>query len=162
MKIKRKTYDWISDIVSIVALIGTIIFIAIKYGSLPDEVPSHYDALGNITSYGPKWNVWIMPLVALALLILLEILERFPETWNTGIQANKRNKEAVYGTTMWLMSSMKWINTLFMCAVGVMGVFVMNMPIIITIIYFVLLIGCIIMYVYKLKKISNTKYFGKK
>jgi uncharacterized membrane protein len=61
-----------SIIVSIVLIaIATIAGIAL-YSQLPDPMPSHWDAAGNVNDYMPKfWGAFLMPLISIGLLFLL-------------------------------------------------------------------------------------------
>lgn len=58
----------------IVALVPSIIYIYC-YESLPDEVPMHYDANGNITRYGDKSEILLIPLINILMLIIWIFLE---------------------------------------------------------------------------------------
>jgi uncharacterized membrane protein len=61
-----------SIIVSIVLItIATIAGIAL-YSQLPDPMPSHWDAAGNVNDYMPKfWGTFLMPLISSGMLLLL-------------------------------------------------------------------------------------------
>ena len=153
MKVPRNLFDWITDLVCILVLLGTFGFIGSKYSSLPDQVPTHYDFAGNITSYGGKASVWIMPVVALILgYLLMVLLEQFPQAWNTGIRSyDKKSRASVYRAVKDLMNHIKLANTIFMCAMGIYTCLIKNVPFVLVIIYIAALVFAIVNYSVKLK-----------
>ena len=45
---------------TILLLIAAVVWIALRYGKLPDEIPTHFDYRGNVDGYGSKNTVWII------------------------------------------------------------------------------------------------------
>ena len=45
---------------TILLLIAAVAWIAVRYGKLPDEIPTHFDFHGNVDDYGSKSTVWII------------------------------------------------------------------------------------------------------
>lgn len=64
------------------------LFSVATYGSLPESIPQHFDAAGNVTSSAPKsaWSWAIVPIIAVASQALLaglgSLLPRQPELFN--------------------------------------------------------------------------------
>ena len=55
MKQKKLTpTQRVLDVLSILICIATLVYIAIIYNDLPQQIPSHFDATGNITGYQGK------------------------------------------------------------------------------------------------------------
>lgn len=40
---------------------------AFYYGTLPEEIPSHYNALGEVDDYSGKSMIWFLPIIGLVL-----------------------------------------------------------------------------------------------
>ena len=62
----RKAFRRALDILGLVLLLGAAVFAAVRFHAMPDQVPIHYDAAGQIDSYGPKATVFVLPVVGLA------------------------------------------------------------------------------------------------
>ena len=45
---------------TILLLIAAVAWIAVRYGKLPDEIPTHFDFRGNVDGSGSKNTVWII------------------------------------------------------------------------------------------------------
>ena len=59
-------------------LIITVVFTIIVYPDLPDEVPSHWNAAGEVDGYFPKiWGAILLPLMMIGMTALFYILPRF-------------------------------------------------------------------------------------
>ena len=63
----RKTFRRALDILGLALLLGTAAFAAVRFHAMPDQVPIHYNAAGEIDNYGPKATVFVLPVVGLAL-----------------------------------------------------------------------------------------------
>lgn len=63
----RKTFRRGLDILGLAALPGAAVFAAVRWRAMPDQVPIHYNAAGQIDNYGPKAYVFALPVIGLAL-----------------------------------------------------------------------------------------------
>ncbi len=53
-----------------------------EIGSLPDTIPTHWDANGNINGYGSKWVLLIMVIFPTILSLVLSLLCNIPHHFN--------------------------------------------------------------------------------
>ena len=64
MKKKKKnrmtTYQRFLDGLSLIMCLGAVIYTAVRYSSLPDMLPSHFDSAGNITGYQGKSALFVV------------------------------------------------------------------------------------------------------
>ena len=63
MKGKTKKHPEVEQFITrsvILLLIAAVVWIALRYGKLPDEIPTHFDYRGNVDGYGSKNTVWII------------------------------------------------------------------------------------------------------
>ena len=109
MKIKRKKFDIILNILCWIILVSTMLFLIITWSKIPDTIPMHYDSAGNIDRFGSKLEILVLPIIILIVYTFITIIEKFPEAWNTGIKVTEENKERVYSTLLHLISTIKFI-----------------------------------------------------
>jgi uncharacterized membrane protein len=73
---------------------------------LPDKIPAHFDLAGNVTRYGSKHIVFMLPGLATVVLIGLSILNKYPHVFNypIGITADNAEKQYRMATSLirWL------------------------------------------------------------
>ena len=109
MKIKRKKFDIILNILCWIILASTMLFLIITWSKIPDTIPMHYDSAGNIDRLGSKLEILVLPIIILIVYTFITIIEKFPEAWNTGVKVTEENKERVYSTLLHLISTIKFI-----------------------------------------------------
>ena len=65
------------DGLSILICLGTVIYIFIIYKNLPQLIPSHYDALGNVTDYQGKSMLFVLAFIMVFVITMpLSVLVR--------------------------------------------------------------------------------------
>ena len=63
------------DITSLVMVILAFATAAYLYPSLPDPVPTHWNASGDVDGWTAKpWGVWILPIITMAMFVMFKIL----------------------------------------------------------------------------------------
>ena len=105
----------ITNILSLLLIMGYVIFLIIGWGSFPDEVPSHFNAAGVADEFGTKSSLLIEPAVMLGLFLLLAIVECFPNLWSLPIQVSQEDSPAVLNICYALFGIVK-ITMILICA----------------------------------------------
>ena len=59
------------EALSLLILLGTILFLIIYWKRIPEQVPTHFDGAGRITDWGGKTTLLILPIVGAASYLLL-------------------------------------------------------------------------------------------
>ena len=77
-------------------LLGAIVFVLIRFPSLPEQIPTHYNMAGEIDGYGGRFSLLLMPLIGLVMDGVLALVGRFPKSWNTGVRVTLYNRVRVY------------------------------------------------------------------
>ena len=80
IKIVPSLPDKILDVSSGLMLALILGVLIITYVDLPEIIPIHYNARGQIDAYGSKSNIVVFPLITLILYILMTVLIRYPHT----------------------------------------------------------------------------------
>jgi len=104
LNIPKTRSEWVWDIIGYSFFFGSIILLVIFWGNLPDEVPAHYNASGEVDRWGSKWELIILPISGIFMLLLIQTLEKFPELHNYPKRLNESNAEQFY------LNSRKMIN----------------------------------------------------
>lgn len=107
IKIKKTKSEWIWDIVGYSFFSGSIIFLITIWGRLPEKVPGHYNAAGVVDRWGSKWELLILLGIGVFILLLMQILEKFPEVHNHPQRLNKSNVEQFYLNSRKLINQLK-------------------------------------------------------
>ena len=107
--VKRTSLVWIVDGLCGALLIGITIWIACRYGSLPDRMPVHYGANGVVDGYGAKSMIWVLVAMAWIEVCIVSAVEQFPRLWNVPFNVTKENQCRVLTLTWHLISTTKLI-----------------------------------------------------
>lgn len=107
LDIPRTRREWLWDILGYTAFIGMIILLIAIWGKLPEEVPAHYNAKGEVDRWGSKWELTILPLISFFNLIFIQALEHFPEIHNYPKRFNASNAKAFYLNSRQMLNQMK-------------------------------------------------------
>ena len=113
--VKRTMLVRIIDSLCAVMLVGITIWVACRYGALPDRIPIHYGADGVIDGYGGKSMIWILVAISWVLIGVISVIEQFPRFWNVPVKVTSDNKCRLLTLTWHLISTTKLV---------VMGIFV--------------------------------------
>lgn len=61
------------------------------YPLLPEEIPIHFNGIGEADGFGSKTTIFLTPIIATFLVVLLSVLERNPENFNYTVKITKEN-----------------------------------------------------------------------
>ena len=104
---KATLYQRIAGILAPAILLGTIVYLAVIYHTLPDRIPTHFNASGEITGWGGRGTLWIMPIVGLVTDLVVWIVGLFPQSWNTGTAVTPWNRVRVFRILRDLMADLR-------------------------------------------------------
>ena len=68
----------------------------INLSALPEKVPAHFNAAGEVDRFGPKVEMIILPIVGAFVAGLMQWIERFPEKHNYPQRLNENNVKEFY------------------------------------------------------------------
>ena len=96
MSFRSGVYSFSVNIICLILLVGNLVYLIIVWGSIPEQIPAHFDGAGNITRYGGKGELLIMPIINWAMFVGISLIERFPKIWNTGVRVTEENRWRIY------------------------------------------------------------------
>lgn len=117
LKIPKTKSEWVWDIIGYLFYIGSILFLVFVWGDLPDKVPAHFNGAGEVDRWGSKGELFILPVIALFILVLLQILEKFPEAHNYPARLNETNAAQFYLSSRKLLNKTKNICLIIFSAI---------------------------------------------
>jgi uncharacterized membrane protein len=107
IKISRTATDWAIDFIAFAFLAALIAIPSMNYSSLPDTIPSHFNAAGQPDDYGGKGTLWMLPATGLFFFILMTIVEQFPQIYNYPVEITEENAERQYRNAVRLIRLLK-------------------------------------------------------
>lgn len=107
IKIDKTKSEWVWDIIGYSFYLGSFIFLIYHWNGLPDVVPAHYNALGDVDRWGSKMELFILPIVGAFIAVLMQLFEKFPETHNYPERLSKENVKEFYLISRKLVNQLK-------------------------------------------------------
>lgn len=80
---------------NIFLLISIWTFTGLKYGDLPEIIPTHFNVQGVADGYGHKKMIWILPSIATFISLILIGVTRNPNSPMLHVPDNFRNKKSI-------------------------------------------------------------------
>lgn len=96
IKLEWTAWDKILEGLGFLALVLLLVLPVYFYPELPDRIPKHYDAAGQVTAYGGKGMLWIVPILGLITYATLFFINKVPHIYNYLIEITPKNAERQY------------------------------------------------------------------
>jgi len=96
MELKYTKFQIALETIGLLLLVGMIILIYTRWNQIPQQIPMHYNAIGEIDNWGSKEDILFLPVVSILLYAFLTALSFFPQIQNIPILITDENKESVY------------------------------------------------------------------
>lgn len=107
IKILKTKSEWVWDIIGYSIYLGSLLFLIYNWNGLPDEVPVHYNALGEVDRWGSKMELLILPMIGTFMAVLMQLFEKFPESHNYPQRFNNENAKEFYLLSRKLVNQLK-------------------------------------------------------
>ena len=101
---QQNVWDRVAEAIAIGALVYGVVLVLQAWSTLPDTIPTHFDASGNANGSGPKAMIWLLPSISVVLVPGMLFLSRFPWLSNVPIEITEENAEKQYGLIVRLLS----------------------------------------------------------
>lgn len=109
LELQKERFDKVLDLSSLFFMLLLIAIPLIYSGSLPDRVPSHFNASGKPDAYSGQWVIWLLPMIGLGSYLGLRKLSSLPHTYNYPIKLTEENIHDAYLNGSRMMKSMSVI-----------------------------------------------------
>lgn len=111
MRVNKTKYEIIANMLCLLLLTGSVIYLCVNWTSIPDKVPGHYNFAGEVDRWGNKKELLFIQALAWVLYLGINASERFPKLWNTAVKVTEENKERVYPILKKLLVTVKLLVT---------------------------------------------------
>ncbi len=141
------------NIVSLAMIIAYIGYCFFAWDKLPEMIPRHYNALGEIDAYWSKNHFLFLPAITVFLYVFMSLTERFPQMWNipqkkgVDITTQENNLSLAYS----MMLVMKLEIVLIFWALTFYTVTNQNMPVWFLVVALVMIFATMWYYIRKMK-----------
>ncbi len=95
-RIPLRTSDKIIEVISALVLVFIIAYTALHYGSLPDKIPSRFNASGEVTATASPAILFLLIFLSLKIYALLTVINLFPHTFNYPVRVTEENRLQLY------------------------------------------------------------------
>lgn len=103
------------NILSVLSILGTLIYVIVTYPTLPDTIPTHFNAAGEADGWGGKGSIFILPFVAIVMFIPLYFTSKFPHTFNLPVTITEENAPRIYPVAQFYMCLFNLETVLLFC-----------------------------------------------
>lgn len=83
--------DIIVDLISVSLLILMMSYTVLSYSELPDVIPSHFNAQGDVDGHSKKLFIWFLPVIGIVTFTGLFILNKYPHIHNYMVNITEAN-----------------------------------------------------------------------
>lgn len=89
----------------------TILLLILFWPQIPEKVPGHFDASGEVTRWGSKYELIILPALGGLNLLILHLLEKHPQMHNYPKRFNQTNAAQFYLNSRKMLNRLKNMTT---------------------------------------------------
>lgn len=155
IKIERNALDIIETIVSLASIVGVAVYLILVWKTIPDRIPMHYNAAGEINRWGDKSGLIVLPIISVMLYGMITLIERFPQIWNTGVRVTEENRTQVYRLLKNLIAWVKMLVLLVFGSLTVLSSLSLNLPVWFLLVFLALLFGVVAYYIVRLTRLRR-------
>lgn len=107
LQIPKTKIEWLFDSIGIGFYLVAVVYLLFSWGSLPEQVPGHYNAAGEVDRWGSKYEILVLPLVGGFLGMTTFFIEKKPHIHNYPARLNETNASAFYLNSRKLANAVK-------------------------------------------------------
>ena len=96
IKVETTTLEKICNLISIVLLCASFVYVSYIQTDLNADIPIHFGKGGEPDGWGSGKSLFIMPAIAMAMFILLYIISKRPHWHNTPVEVTEENAIFLY------------------------------------------------------------------
>jgi uncharacterized membrane protein len=117
IKPARDTIDRVLEVASLILLCVLWGFVIYSYNTLPDTIPTHFNAGGEPDGYGKKSTLFILPVLATLIFLGMGWLNQYPYKFNYTVIINEGNAAGQYKLATRLLRYLKLVVLIIFLAI---------------------------------------------
>ncbi|EDP94546.1 DUF1648 domain-containing protein [Kordia algicida OT-1] len=114
LKIPLETLDYILEFITLTVLIILWCYAIMKYMSMPDIIPTHFNLSGEVDGTGSKTSIWFLLGITTVLAVGIHILTKYPHIHNYMVEITEKNAAHNYKMSARLLRFVNLITLLVM------------------------------------------------
>lgn len=95
------------EVLGLLLLLAFWFFTLSHYAQLPDIIPTHFNASGEVDGYGSKWLIITLPAVGTLMYFGLTLAAKYPHKMNYAVTITEANAEKQYSIVTEMFRVMK-------------------------------------------------------
>ena len=155
IKIERNALDILETIVSLLCLVGVVVYLILAWDTIPAKIPAHYNAAGEVNRWGSKSELIVLPIISWLMFGLITLIECFPQAWNTGVRITAANRSAVYRLLKNLIAVVKMFMLAMFGSLTVISSLSLNLPVWYILAFLVILFGTMAYFIVRLSRLRS-------
>ena len=155
-KLKHTKLQILLECVSVLILIAMFASLYFNWSNIPEQIPGHYNALGEIDRWGNKSELLLLPIISIMLYLLLTVVCFFPSIWNVPTQITDKNRKFVYSNLLTMMILLKASILITFFYLNYNSMQAKALPIYFLPIFIIVIFGIIIFFVMRTIRIAKT------
>ncbi len=96
IKLKLTPAEQLMETVSTVAFVMIFVLLILNWSQLPNIIPTHFNAVGKADDFGNKETLFLIPILAAGLHILMTVIQFFPNIYNYPVKVTEENAQRLY------------------------------------------------------------------
>jgi len=93
---EKEPVDLLMEAAGLIAVVAMVVLTAVKFNGLPQQIPTHFNAMGQPDDYSGKWMIWLLPMITVILYTGMSILNRYPYIFNFPVNITPENASRMY------------------------------------------------------------------
>jgi uncharacterized membrane protein len=118
LKIQLSPMDQVFELLGWGVLLALWVWTGTSYSSLPDTIPTHFNAAGEADGFGRKASIFGLPVIATLLYIGLTLLNRVPHIFNFPTPVTQDNALRQYTNATRMIRNLKLILVLVFAGIS--------------------------------------------
>ena len=90
-KFKYTKFQIVVEFIALFILLAMFVYPILVWNTIPDQIPGHYNGVGEIDRWGDKKELLIIPIISIGPYLLLTAVVHYPSAWNIPVTVTQKN-----------------------------------------------------------------------
>jgi uncharacterized membrane protein len=114
IKVPVESIDLIIDLIILALLLLMWSYVLVSYTSLPETIPSHFNAQGEVDGYSSRSSIWLLMVISTIMAVGMYVLTKYPHIHNYLVEITEENAARNYKMSCRLLRFVNLFTTLIM------------------------------------------------